>query len=98
MLAAHMQGFATGHQQLESGVPRQQLHYRWGAGCHLLEVVEDQHEALVPQPAYEALKQRLTAGLAYPDGERDVREHSRGVAVRGQIDEEHPVVEPVDQL
>ena len=96
MLSTHMQRFAAGHEQLEPGTTVQQLRRGGCRSGHLLEVVEDQQYTLISQPTSEFVEQRLIARVAQADRAYDRCEHRCAVAGGGKVDEEGPVVEPVD--
>ena len=95
MLFPHVQRFTARHEHLETGALAQQLRQAGCRGSHLLEVVEDQQQALLAQLPGQLAEQRLVACLGQTDGARDRREHRLGVADGREIDEEHPVLESV---
>ncbi len=86
----------TSTLQVRTGL--EQLRDRAGGRRHLLEVVEDQQDELVAQPALELVEQRLLAGLGQSDRAGDGRQGGLGVGDGGEVDEEDPVVEPLDLI
>ena len=96
MLSAHVQRLAAGHEHLEPCAVLQEVRDRRGGRGHLLEVVEDQQDVLVPQPVAELVEQRLGRGGLEADRARDRSEHRLAVAGCGEVDEEDAVLEPVD--
>ena len=93
-----MQRFAAGHEQLELRALVQQLRHGGRCDRHLLEVVEQQQHALVPQAVLQLVDERVAARVTQTDRAGDGGEQRFAVAGGGKIDEEDPVLEAVDLL
>src|SRR5205807_3379553 len=94
LLSAHVERLAAGHQEFEPRAVVKQTRDRGSRGGHLLEVVENQQCMLCTQPAAELVEQRLIARVAQTDRPRDGGENRSAVSDGGEVDEEHPVLEP----
>src|SRR2546428_4378228 len=97
MLAANPQSLAAGYQHLELRAFLKQVGQGRRRNRHLLEVVEDEQDALPPKVQLDLLERGSLPGLDAhrPSYERQDRV---GVAHRCQVDEEDAVVESVDLL
>ena len=96
VLAAQMQRFTARHEQLQPRSALQELcELRRGHG-HLLEVVEDQQHVLVTEPRLQLFEEGFGGRGVQADRTCDRRQHRFAVARRGDIDEEHTVLEPVE--
>jgi hypothetical protein len=66
-LPAQAERLAAGHEHLQAGAGRQQLGHRRPGRQDLLEIVQHQQQAPLPQVLIEALDDRPIAKLAHVD-------------------------------
>ena len=93
-----MQPLATRHQQLQSRCSRQQVGQQRCGVEEVLEVVEQQQQALVAQELLQLGDKRLAAGFPYPQCLGHGADDESGIANRHQVDEVHAIDEVFDQI
>ena len=98
MLAANPQSLAAGYQHFELRAVLKQVGQGRRRNRHLLEVVEDEQDALPPKVQLDLLERGSLPGLVDAHRPSDERQDRVGVAHRCQVDEEDAVVESVDLL
>ena len=97
-LPVEAEGFPAGGQDPDLLGGRQQLADLAGGLQHLLEVVQDQEQVLVPKVVDDRLDRRAVGGLPKPQGLGYRGKDQGGVGDRGQGHEECPVLRLGQQL
>jgi hypothetical protein len=95
LLGAQAQAAAAGHQQREGGAGGEQVRQCWRGGGHLLEVVEHEQQALLPQARLQDRAQRPLAGVAYPQRLGERCEDEGGIVDGGEADEDDAIGERI---
>lgn len=98
VLAAQVEHGAARDEHLEAGRGPEQIGHDGGGGEDLLEVVQQEQQALVAQVVDEGIADRAAADVLETHGLGDGRHDEGRVAKWGQLDEEDAVLEVVDQL
>jgi hypothetical protein len=98
MLAAHVQHFSAGYQQLELGAISQQFPHLGGRSRDLLKVIEEQQHHLVLQLSLKLIEHRSIACFPYADRSGNGGEDRLGFADGGEVNKVNPILEAIGQV
>jgi hypothetical protein len=98
VLAAQPKRLPTRDQHRELRAGREEVGDHGRGRQDLLEVVEQQQDRSRPQVLLDGVHDRAVIDVPHAEDLRDGRRHERRVRDRGQLDQEHPMLEVVQEV